>query len=284
MSPERFDHLLYLIRPHIEKEKRTYRESICAEKRLVITIRFLNRGTAQETLAANFRIAPSTVCGILKETCKAIYKVLGPIYMSFPNSPEQWKAIAKEYNEIHNLPHVAGAIDGKHVRIDCPGKSGSAYHNYHGYFSMILLGICDAKYCFTYVDFGQFGATNDAAVLNNSQLYKSLETRTCNFPARDALDVNYLVDGVCLEMGYFLWGMTYSHCVPTSCVLSLESKLNYFHTNNRSLTTDNVEQGDRSSRVSEFLLQGGGFFELVSRLRQRISSITYSQLARYTII
>ena len=206
MSPERFDHLLYLIRPHIEKEKRTYRESICAEKRLVITIRFLNRGTAQETLAANFRIAPSTVCGILKETCKAIYKVLGPIYMSFPNSPEQWKAIAKEYNEIHNLPHVAGAIDGKHVRIDCPGKSGSAYHNYHGYFSMILLGICNAKYCFTYVDFGQFGATNDAAVLNNSQLYKSLETRTCNFPAPDALDDDYLVDGVCPEMGYFFVG------------------------------------------------------------------------------
>ena len=206
MSPACFDHLLGLIRHDIEKKNTNFRDAICPEQRLVITLRFLSRGTAQESLAHQFRIASSTVCNIVKETCIAIFKNLRHIYMSFPTCPEQWKAISDEFNEIHNLPHCVGAIDGKHIKIDCPAKTGSAYHNYHGYFSMILLGVCDAKYRFTYIDFGQYGATNDSAALNNSDLYLKLEAHEVNFPAADEIDENYRVNGVCPVMPYYFVG------------------------------------------------------------------------------
>ena len=32
----------------------------------------------------------------------------------------------------------------------------------------MLLAICDANYCFTFVDIGDYGSTNDASVLSNS--------------------------------------------------------------------------------------------------------------------
>ena len=206
MSPSCFDHLLSLIRHDIEKEDTNFRHAICPEMRLVITLRFLSRGTPQEALAHQFRIGSGTVSNILSETCDAIFKRLGPIYMSFPKMPEQWKAISEDFMTMHNMPHVVGAIDGKHIKIEAPKKSGSAYHNYHGYFSMILLGVCDAKYRFTYINVGQYGATNDAAVLNGSNLYEKLQSHRVNFPAPDAIDPDYRVDGLCPEMPYYFVG------------------------------------------------------------------------------
>ena len=39
MSPERFQHLLDLVRPHIEKEDTKFRKAISAAQRMAITLR-----------------------------------------------------------------------------------------------------------------------------------------------------------------------------------------------------------------------------------------------------
>ena len=43
--------------------------------------------------------------------------------------------------------------------------TASLYHNYKGFFSLVLLDICDANYCFTLFDVGQYGSNNDSGVL-----------------------------------------------------------------------------------------------------------------------
>ena len=48
---------------------------------------------------------------------------------------------------------------------------GTFYHNYKGFFSIILLEICDAKYNFTYVTLGEYGSNNGSCVLQNSGLH-----------------------------------------------------------------------------------------------------------------
>ena len=44
MTPSRFEHLLSLVEEKITKEKTNFRDPICAEERLSITLRFLATG------------------------------------------------------------------------------------------------------------------------------------------------------------------------------------------------------------------------------------------------
>ena len=52
------------------------------------------------------------------------------------------------------MPHVIGAIDGKHIAMDCPKGTGSQCYICKGFFSLVLLAVCDARYSFTMVDVG----------------------------------------------------------------------------------------------------------------------------------
>ena len=113
--------------------------------------------------------------GILKQTCDVMYSCLSELYLSPPSSQTDCQMISTDFEEIWNLPHVVGAIDGKHVRIQCPNKTGSLYHNYKGFFSLVLLAICDARYCFTMYDVGHYGSNNDSGVLAKSKMGELLE-------------------------------------------------------------------------------------------------------------
>lgn len=59
-----------------------------------------------------------------------------------------------------------GAIDGKHVRIQCPGKSGSLFYNYKDYYSIVLFAVVDTEYKFIGIDVGSYGRESDAGIFN----------------------------------------------------------------------------------------------------------------------
>ena len=188
MTPDRFGHLLSLVQPKIEKKDTHFRKCIPAEARLALTLRFLASGETQQSLAWSFRIGRTTVSRIVSETCVAISDSLKDIYLKPPKSAEEWKAISEQFEETWNFPHVIGAIDGKHIRIQCPSLSGTLFHNYKGFFSIVLLAICDADYCFTLYDIGSYGSNNDSGVLANSVMGQLLENNRCRVPSPEKLD------------------------------------------------------------------------------------------------
>ena len=83
----------------------------------MLTLHFLAYGGSQQSLPFTCRIGKSTICGIITETCLAIWNGLKEQYLRPPKTADDWKRIAKDFNEIWSLPHCVGAIDGKHVAI-----------------------------------------------------------------------------------------------------------------------------------------------------------------------
>ena len=119
--------------------------------------------------------------------CEAIWTALQD-YVRPPQTPEEWLNISRDFESKWNMPHCIGAIDGKHIATKAPFKSGTLFHNYKSFFSIVLMAICDANYCFTYVDVGNYGSNNDSGVLLNSQMGKDFKERKMNIPEPSNLD------------------------------------------------------------------------------------------------
>ncbi|XP_011883714.1 PREDICTED: uncharacterized protein LOC105570872, partial [Vollenhovia emeryi] len=141
MDTEPFQYLLEKVTPLIEKQNTDMRQSIPPSERLSLTLRHLATGESQESLRLSFRIGQSTISRIVKEVCSAIYQVLKDQYVRMPQSEEEWKVVAYDYGTRWNYYNCIGAMDGKHIRIDPPLSSGSLYHNYKGYSSIVLLAL-----------------------------------------------------------------------------------------------------------------------------------------------
>jgi len=187
MSPETFEHLLRLVGPLVTKAKTVMREPISAAERLTLTIHYLAYGDSQQSMSFSYRIAKSTISSIVRETCSSIWEALHSSYLRAPKTKADWKEIANQFQDLWNFPHVVGAIDGKHITIKCPLKSGSQYYNYKGFFSIVLLAIGDAHYAFTLVDIGEYGSNNDSGIFSNSEMGKLFQSEKMNLPEAESL-------------------------------------------------------------------------------------------------
>ena len=103
-------------------------------------------------------------------------------FYAAPSAINDWKKISDDFLEFWNIPHCNKAIDRKHMAILKPAFSESVWHNYKGFFSMVLLTICDARYCFSFVDVGEYGSNNESGVLNNSKMGKLFKRDEMNIP------------------------------------------------------------------------------------------------------
>ena len=143
--------------------------------------RYLATGDAIKTIAYNFRMGVSTARQIVLDVCTALWDALASIHMPIPSEVE-WESIAEDFFARWNFPNCIGAIDGKHVMIQCPVNSGSLFYNYKSYFSIVLLAVASADYRFVMVDIGAYGSSNDSGVLNNTALFKCLKKKKLGIP------------------------------------------------------------------------------------------------------
>ena len=122
------------------------------------TLRHLGTGKSQISLSLQYRIEQQTFSKIIPETCKTIYDVLVAKYVNTPSSQEYWLASSPQFEDRWNLPH------------------------------MVLLAVCDAKYCFTMLDVGQYGSKNDSGVLINSKMGKKVAQGSLNISSGTILN------------------------------------------------------------------------------------------------
>ena len=83
---------------------------------------------------------------IISKTCRAIWYALNKkVFIKAPTSKKEWLDIATEFDNKWNFPHCKGAIDGKHIIIQAPPRSGSTFFNYKKSFGIVLLIVCNTN-------------------------------------------------------------------------------------------------------------------------------------------
>ena len=170
----------------------------------MLSCRYLSTGLSFEALAGTYLMDLYTISRIVREVCESIYDTFWPKHMPIP-TPEMFERIAREYETMwnfalcvgeYNSPHLCevlgvklknlslcavGAIDGKHIRIKCPPRSGTMFHNYKHFYSIVLQAVTDARYRFLFVDVGAFGKQSDGGIYELSPLSKFVANDE-NFP------------------------------------------------------------------------------------------------------
>ena len=109
-------------------------------ERLSLTLRYLATGNSQVTavltmyifillignyfdvqvsLSFNFRVGRSTVCGILRETCAALWSALKPKYVTPPSTKNGWINVSLQFEKIWNFPNCLGMLKTSHINFMC---------------------------------------------------------------------------------------------------------------------------------------------------------------------
>jgi len=115
----------------------------------------------------SFRVGFSTVSNIVTEVSEAIIKFMEPL----PEPTTKiWKLSARGFYEKWQFPNCIGSIDGKHVTVKCPNKSGSRNFCYLKKFSIVLMAIVDPEYKCICVDVGGYGQNSDGGIFDQQLL------------------------------------------------------------------------------------------------------------------
>ncbi len=99
-----------------------------------------------------------------------------------PSNPAEWLLISEQFKERWNFPHCLGSMDGKHIVIQKPIKSGSDFYNYQNDFSIVLFAVVDADYNFTFIDVGTQGRISDGGVFKHTTFFQKLSKEKLNLP------------------------------------------------------------------------------------------------------
>ena len=152
-----------------------------------MTLQFLATGDSFQSMEFNWRAAHNTIGMSVPELCDAIVEEYAQEVFRTPTTTDGWREIAQGFQDKWNFPHVCGALDGKHVAIRKPKHSGSIYYNYKGFFSIVILVLCDANYKAIWAHVGAPGSQSDCGIYNESPMFQGIQDETIKLPPPEPL-------------------------------------------------------------------------------------------------
>ena len=182
MTPEFFEMIKTRLEPRLARQATNYRAPISVGEKLALTIRYLATGESYTSLSCQFRVGRSTISKFLPAICRAIQDEFTREYLRCSTTPDEWKELETEFRIRWNVPHALVALDGKHVALKKPKNSGALYHNYKGFFSIVMLALVDGQYKFRWVDVGTAGSCSDAQIFNAGHLKRKIDDGSIGFP------------------------------------------------------------------------------------------------------
>ncbi|XP_038050624.1 protein ANTAGONIST OF LIKE HETEROCHROMATIN PROTEIN 1-like [Patiria miniata] len=125
-------------------------------------------------------VGTSTVSTIVQEVSESIVNNLWDhsVAKHFPEDEAQFKEKMLDMEEHWQFPCCWAAVDGCHIPIKCPAGGLEAckeYHNFKNFYSIVLMGLVDAKYRFIWASCGFPGNSHDSIILQSTDLWEKLQ-------------------------------------------------------------------------------------------------------------
>ena len=180
MHPALFQRHFRLTRPQFDElvevlfrdDTAPKNQRISKERKVLLFLWYMANQNSFRELADKFNISQSRAHDILVELLNRVCGAASE-YIKWPNDCER-ATIAGVFMRLTGKPHVIGAIDGCHIRIQKPQHEHYAsYINRKGYFSILLQGICDDTGRFIDVFAGLPGCVHDARMLRMSDFFEN---------------------------------------------------------------------------------------------------------------
>ena len=82
-----------------------------------------------------------------------------------------------DMEQVWQFPCCWSAMDGCHISIKCPVgglESSKEYHNFKNFYSIMLMGMVDAKYRFVWVSCGYPGNSHESIIMQSTTLWQDI--------------------------------------------------------------------------------------------------------------
>lgn len=142
-----FQELVGTLNARIQKHDTSFWKAFEPELKLGITLWYLERGESYKSFVYGFRVSHNTISIMVCDVCESIIAKYADQAIPCPKIAHEWQQIAEQFSVRHNL-HVLGALDGKHIAIQCHWKWCLLYYNYKGAHSLILIRVVGDDYEF----------------------------------------------------------------------------------------------------------------------------------------
>lgn len=141
---------------------------------LLVTLRYYATGSFQLDMGDCCDMSQPCVSVCVKNVTRAICQ-LAREFIKFP-SPAEEQEVMRNFGMIADMPGVVGCVDGVYIPIISPGgPNAELYRCRKGFFSLNVMGVCDASMLFTNLVVNWQGSAHDARIFNESALRALLE-------------------------------------------------------------------------------------------------------------
>ncbi len=177
ISKTTFVYILDAVRPGLVRQT-LCEEPISPEERLGIALYRLSRGDYLQTISEMTGRGTSTVRVLTQDVCALIKSQFWGKHVKFPRTEEEMLKCMNLMEELWQSTRAFAAVDGCHIAVKCPPGGAEArreYYNFKNFYSIVMMGMLDAKYRFVWASVGLPGSVHDATILQSSAMYRKLK-------------------------------------------------------------------------------------------------------------
>ena len=141
---------------------------------IAISISRLATSNSMQSIVDLYKIGLSTSQLAVSQFTRAVKSTLLKTYIRWPTAAVMEK-FADEFQDIHGIPYVVGAVDGSHIPIVAPHLHAADYYNRKGFHSVLLQGVVSSKCLFWDFDIGWAVSMHDANIWARTKIGKFCE-------------------------------------------------------------------------------------------------------------